>query len=1534
MRIVIDMQGAQTESRFRGIGRYTLAFAQAVVRNRGEHEVFLALSGLFPDTIEPIRAAFDGLLPQEHIRVWHAPGPVKEKHLGNDARRETAELIREAFLASLNADVIHICSLFEGYVDDAVTSIGRFDKSTFISVTLHDLIPLLSPDQYLTPNPSYSAYYHRKLESLKQASLYLAISKSSQKEIVDCLSVDETKITNTYEGVEQNFRILNRHEISKTLLADKLSIDRPFVLYTGGADERKNLPRLIEAWAMLPVQLRQTHQLLFAGAMWEGHIHELRQIATEQGLQPDELIFSGYVTDTELVQLYNLCKLYVFPSWHEGFGLPALEAMACGAPVIGANTSSLPEVIGLNEALFNPFDVAAIAQKMTQVLEDENFRIRLQSHGIQQAKNFSWDDTAKRAIQSWEGLVKTQLRPTPFRKNGSSKPKLAFVSPLPPERTGIADYSAELLPALAAYYDIELVVAQAQVDDDLVRQFGPPRDAAWLRTHAAEIDRVIYQIGNSPYHQHMLSLLKEVPGVVVLHDFFLSGLMYWLEAHGGESHAWTDALYESHGYAAVRDHFRTAGTEKWDFCVNKYPGNMSVLQYAQGVIVHSEHSCTLARQWYQSNAEIRWSVIPHLRLSAYPVGIPEKFLARQQLGIEKNDFVICSFGFLAPTKQNHRLIEAWLQSELAKDKHCRLIFVGENHGGTYGVNLIDTITSNGLQNQFCITGFASLEIFRQYLAAADLAVQLRTQSRGETSGTVLDCMNYGLPVIVNANGSMAEIDPEAVCMLPDEFSDTDLVEALEGLWRNPQRRHSLGLRARAVLRSRHAPEKCAEQYANAIEGFHQHAETATPMLIKAIAGQKKFQPNESELIQLSSTLAATLPLPQPARRLFLDVTATCRNDLKTGIERVARALMLSLLESPPAGYRIEPVYLTNTGGTWHYKTACQYTLSLLGCATEALIDEPVLPVAGDVLLTLDLSGVALLQAEQAGLFRQYRNLGVSVYTTVFDLLPVRQPEVFPQGADQHHQRWLKSINRFDGAVCISKAVADDLCSWQESSEIKEKNRRPFSIGWFHLGADVSNSAPSRGLAENAEATFQQLKTCPTFLMVGTIEPRKGYLQTLDAMSQLWQTGVNVNLVIVGHEGWKGLPEDMRRDIPETVERLRTHPELNKRLFWLEGISDEYLEKIYAASTCLIAASYGEGFGLPLIEAAQHQLPIIARDIPVFREVAGEHAFYFSGLSPDALADSVQAWLALDKAGQAPQSRSMPWLTWKQSTQNLLNVILDGQWYQQWMPDDVHRFWGGDARLGTQVGKRSGQDIETTGKAGYLIFGPYTPLDAGQYQVLIRGAVGARGLAGARMDVAVNKGEYILGESVLSVPDEKGNFVRLLINLDTPCTDLEVRVWVSGDSELKVSMIEIAPWHSGQQEILTNSEYATDSGTAEQPVELVEMQGQAETQAFSALSHRLENNEVTLLATEGAVDAGPLIVNDHSMPVSADKTINSEKIAVTDANKNLSPDLQLSQSGLIEISKEKILELHTDKSKKSQSTSSVWHINKARRKKKR
>jgi glycosyltransferase involved in cell wall biosynthesis len=185
-------------------------------------------------------------------------------------------------------------------------------------------------------------------------------------------------------------------------------------------------------------------------------------------------------------------------------------------------------------------------------------------------------------------------------------------------------------------------------------------------------------------------------------------------------------------------------------------------------------------------------------------------------------------------------------------------------------------------------------------------------------------------------------------------------------------------------------------------------------------------------------------------------------------------------------------------------------------------------------------------------------------------------------------------------------------------------------------------------------------------MVGTIEPRKGHLSVLDAFDQLWRQGVDVNLILVGAEGWRDLPRDMRRTIPQTVTRLQSHHERGKRLFWLSGPSDEYLERIYAASSCLIAAAEGEGFGLPLIEAARHGLPIIARDIPIFREVAGENAFYFAAEKPD-LARAIKDWLRLYRAGQHPNSDAMPKTAWAQSAARVMDVLLKGDWYASLAP---------------------------------------------------------------------------------------------------------------------------------------------------------------------------------------------------------------------------------------------------------------------------
>ncbi|MEN6587088.1 MAG: glycosyltransferase [Sulfuricella sp.] len=1261
MRVVIDMQGAQTESRYRGIGRYTLSLAQAIARNRGEHEIILALSGLFPDTIESIRAAFDGLLPQENIRVWYAPGPVREWEPGNDWRREVAERIRESFLASLRPDVVYVSSLFEGYVDDAVTSIAAFAPQIPTVVTLYDLIPLLNPDTYLTPNPRYARYYQRKIECLKRANQWLAISESAAREGRDTLVLPADAVINISTACDDVFRPMKIQEHEIQHLLARFGITQPFILYSGGADARKNVHRLIRAYVRLPKPLRDAHQLVLVGKIPEDNVAEFKRSAESAGVPQGHLLFTGYITDEELAQFYNLCTVFVFPSLHEGFGLPALEAMSCGAVVIGANTSSLPEVIGRQDALFDPYDETAISQKLAQALGDKAFRCELAAHGLEQARNFSWEKSARRAVAIFEKLHAERELPKP---PVYGRRKMAFVSPLPPERTGIADYSAELLPELAKYYDIEVVVAQEHIADAWAQANCPIRDSQWLRANAHRMDRVLYQFGNSPFHQHMLTLVEEVPGTVMLHDFFLSGLLAYLEDYGIVQHAWVRALYHAHGYSAVRERYHASDGAAVKM---KYPVNLRILQNARGVIVHSEYSRRLASEWYGENFSNDWKVIPLQRI---PSAGLDRAQSRAKLGLKTDDFVVCSFGFLDPAKLNHRLLDAWLNSNLAQDPRCMLMFVGENHGGEYGAQLLGTMRASGLDKNICITGWVDMPTYRNHLAAADIAVQCRTLSRGETSAAVLDCMNNALPTIVNANGSMADFPSDAVWLLPDAFDDCQLVEALETLWQDHERRAALGQRAQELVQTRHAPCACAEQYAEAIEQFHDATQSSTPALLKAIATFDGHQPTDAECRILAQTIAQSLPAKQPVRQLLLDISATCRSDLKTGIERVARALVMAMLESPPSGYRVEPVYLSNEGGVWRYRYASRYTLGLLECPPDAILDEVVDPRNGDVLLGLDLSGQMLIEAEAAGLFTDYRNAGVAVHFIVYDLLPVQMPQFFPPEADANHAKWLQAIAKFDGAACISRAVADDFSAWLKPNG--PQREREFRIGWFHLGADVENSAPTYGLPKNAGKTLAQISARPSFLMVGTIEPRKGYLQTLEAFTQLWQEGHDINLVIVGKEGWKALPDEMRRTIPEIVKRLRRHPELSKRLFWLEGVSDEYLEKVYAAASCLIAASEGEGFGLPLIEAAQHGLPIIARNIHVFREVAGEFVSYFKGSEPADLAEAVKEWLMAFKNNRDQSVPGFKSKTWKESAGSLMAAVIGGNWHRRLVPSSIRK----------------------------------------------------------------------------------------------------------------------------------------------------------------------------------------------------------------------------------------------------------------------
>ncbi|SEO21155.1 Glycosyl transferases group 1 [Duganella sp. CF517] len=391
--------------------------------------------------------------------------------------------------------------------------------------------------------------------------------------------------------------------------------------------------------------------------------------------------------------------------------------------------------------------------------------------------------------------------------------------------------------------------------------------------------------------------------------------------------------------------------------------------------------------------------------------------------------------------------------------------------------------------------------------------------------------------------------------------------------------------------------------------------------------------------------------PRAAPQLLLDLSELVLHDARSGVQRVTRGLLAALLAAPPAGYVVRPVY--DAGGYYAYAEIDGDDAGGAGRHRPAAAgaERPLRVAAGDIFLGLDLALEAV--ARNRAVLESLRLHGVRLHFFVHDLLPLRHPEWFVDGVVAAFARWFDTIAALaDGLVCNSRATADDLLDWL--AQRPPTRAVPPRVGVAHLGADIAATAPSGGVARADEALLARLAGRPTLLMVGTLEPRKMHAQALEAFEQLWRGGDDVNLVIVGKPGWR---------VDGLDARLRGHPELDRRLFWLEQASDELLLRLYGAGDALLAASRAEGFGLPLIEAAQHGLPVIARDLPVFREVGGAHAWYFEAADGAQLAAALRAWLALRAAGRAPGSAAMPHLDWAASAGQLLACVIAAGWYK-------------------------------------------------------------------------------------------------------------------------------------------------------------------------------------------------------------------------------------------------------------------------------
>jgi len=416
VKILIDMQPAQGLSAKGGIGRYASNLLEAMLRHNSSHDISILLNSNLP---MKICDKLHSIISPQKIHTFESFKDTAEKLEENHFRSEAAKLTKEFVVSSINPDVFFIMSFVEGCFDNVVTSLEGIFPTERTVIILYDLIPLVQKEVYLK-DPIIKKHYMKKVSDLSKCKLLLAISEFSKNEAIDMLKIDKNSIVNISSGVDKKFKPLEVPIKVKKSLYEKYGIKNRFIMYTSSFDARKNQKNLILAFASLEDNIRKDYQLLFIGNGSKKIIDRLKKVVIEAGLKQDEVIFLGYINDEELLSFYNLTSLFVFPSFSEGFGLPALEAMSCEAPTIGSNNTSIAEVINNKDAFFDPADIKSITDKIKKSLLDENFSNFLKSKGLEQAKLFSWDITAIKTLDAIEEKYKNLTQERHYTNQYSS----------------------------------------------------------------------------------------------------------------------------------------------------------------------------------------------------------------------------------------------------------------------------------------------------------------------------------------------------------------------------------------------------------------------------------------------------------------------------------------------------------------------------------------------------------------------------------------------------------------------------------------------------------------------------------------------------------------------------------------------------------------------------------------------------------------------------------------------------------------------------------------------------------------------------------------------------------------------------------------------------------------------------------------------------------------------------------------------------------------------------------------------------------
>ncbi len=285
---------------------------------------------------------------------------------------------------------------------NTVNGIGIPNKGKHrLVITLHDLIPYIMPETVDKPHLDYVLRYTP--EAISRADKIITVSHHSKKDIMRYFNVSKDKIEVIYHAADKIFKPMHKVE-AKNKITENYQIANPFILYLGGFSPRKNISRLIRAFHMICHEFEEDYKLVILGE--PSRIYDnLRRLTEKLGIE-DRVIFTGFVPTNDLPLFYNACECFVYPSLYEGFGLPPLEAAACGVPVVTSRSSSIPEIMGNSCTYINPLEVVDIAQGIYDTITDQDLKNQLIQRSLEHAKKFSWEKASMETLMVYDNLLK------------------------------------------------------------------------------------------------------------------------------------------------------------------------------------------------------------------------------------------------------------------------------------------------------------------------------------------------------------------------------------------------------------------------------------------------------------------------------------------------------------------------------------------------------------------------------------------------------------------------------------------------------------------------------------------------------------------------------------------------------------------------------------------------------------------------------------------------------------------------------------------------------------------------------------------------------------------------------------------------------------------------------------------------------------------------------------------------------------------------------------------------------------------------